>query len=103
MEPRVGGHVIETRPDGTDAPWASVTAWEPGRRFALDWHLGRDETEATRLDVTFTGTEAGTRVDLVHDGFDRLAEGEAMCASYRSGWDEVLGTCYGGACRRRAA
>jgi hypothetical protein len=103
VEPRVGGRVIETRPDGTEAPWARVTVWDPGRRFAADWPLGRGEDEATRLDVTFTGTDAGTRVDLVHDGFDRLAGGETMCARYRSGWDDVLGRCYGVACRRRAA
>jgi hypothetical protein len=103
VEPRVGGQVVETRPDGTEAAWARVTAWEPPHRFAVDWHVGREEAEATQLDVTFTGTEAGTRVDLVHDGFDRLAGGETMCASYRSGWDEALGRCYGGACRKRAA
>jgi hypothetical protein len=103
VEPGTGGRVIETMPDGTEAEWARVTAWEPGRRFAVDWHAGRDAEEATQLDVTFTGTEAGTRVDLVHDGFQRLAEGAAICASYRSGWDEALGRCYGAACRRRAA
>ncbi len=103
VEPRVGGHVVETRADGTEARWARVTVWEPGRRFATDWHMGRDAEEATQLDVTFTGTEAGTRVDLVHDGFDRLAQGETMCASYRSGWDGMLGRCYGAACRKCAA
>jgi hypothetical protein len=103
VEPRVGGQVVETKPDGTEAPWARVTVWDPGRRFAVDWHVGRDDAEATQLDVTFTGTETGTRVDLVHDGFDSLAEGETMCARYRSGWDEVLDHCYGNACRKRAA
>lgn len=103
VEPRLGGRILEMRPDGTEAQWARVTAWEPGRHFAIDWHVGGTETEATQVDVTFTPTDAGTRVDLVHDGFDRLAGGEIMCENYRTGWDTVFGACYGGACAKRAA
>ena len=104
VEARVGGKVIETLPDGTEAPWATVTAYEPGARLALSWYVGRDEDEATLLDVRFTQTEAGTRVDLTHGGFDVLgAEAETMCANYTKGWDHVLGQCYGQQCRLAAA
>ena len=104
VEPREGGQVIETGPDGREAPWADVTVWEPGRRLGLRWYVGRSPDEATEVDVRFTGTEAGTRVDLTHGGFAALGErGPEVCAGYTSGWDHVLGACYGARCARAAA
>ncbi|MEM1064136.1 MAG: SRPBCC domain-containing protein [Pseudomonadota bacterium] len=99
VEPREGGQVIETLPDGSEAAWATVTTWQPGTRFAMRWYVGRPEDEATEVDVSFTATEAGTRIDLTHSGFAALgAEAETMCASYTTGWDHVLGTCFKRAC-----
>lgn len=98
VEPRAGGRVIETRADGSEAPWATVTAWEPGRRFALSWYVGRDAAEATVVDVRFRGIEGGTVVELEHAGFDVLGKDAGpVSASYTEGWDLVL------ACCRRAA
>lgn len=100
LEPRIGGKVIETLPDGRTAAWATVIDWAPGARLALSWYVGRDEDEATDLVVRFTQTEAGTRVDLTHGGFDALgADAEVMCATYASGWDHVLGQCYARQCQ----
>ncbi|MEM9344644.1 MAG: SRPBCC domain-containing protein [Pseudomonadota bacterium] len=103
VEPRVGGRILETLPDGTDAPWATVTTWEPGRRFAARWYVGRSEDEATTLEVTFTATEAGTRVDLTHGGFDAHGStGPQACANYTKGWDHVLGQCFHSQCEMAA-
>lgn len=100
VEPRTGGHVIETLPDGSEAPWATVTDWAPGERFGMRWYVGRDADEATQVDIRFTQTDGGTRVDLTHGGFDVLGgEAETMCANYASGWDHVLGRCYAGQCK----
>jgi uncharacterized protein YndB with AHSA1/START domain len=91
VEPREGGRVIETRADGSEAPWATVITWEPGRRFAMAWYVGRDEAEATVVDVRFRRTEGGTLVELEHSGFDVLGgKAGAVSASYDSGWDHVL-------------
>lgn len=99
IEPHVGGRVLETMPDGRMAPWGTVETWSPGERFALRWYVGRDEAEATLVDVRFTQTDAGTRVDLTHSGFDVLGSKAAeMCANYTGGWEHVLGRCYAGAC-----
>lgn len=103
VEPREGGQIIETLPDGTEAPWARITAWDPGKRLAVKWHVGKDEAEHTELDVTFTPIDTGTRVRLVHDGFDRLADGATRAQGYDTGWDHVFKVCYGGACQSRAA
>ncbi|MEM6825034.1 MAG: SRPBCC domain-containing protein [Pseudomonadota bacterium] len=100
IEERKGGRVIETLPDGSERPWATVTDWAPGAHFSLDWYVGGAPEGATRLHVTFTQTEAGTRVDLTHDRWsvhgDKAAE---VSAQYRSGWDHVLCACFRKACQ----
>ncbi|MGR3433378.1 MAG: ArsR/SmtB family transcription factor [Shimia sp.] len=99
VEPREGGRILDTTHDGRIAPWGRVTAWEPGRRFAAAWHVGRPEAEATMLDVRFDARGGGTRVTLIHDGWEVLgAAGAALRGGYHGGWDRVLGQCYGGAC-----
>ena len=103
LEPKKGGRVIETKPDGTEADWATITAWKPGEHFAMHWYVGRSPDEATLVDVHFTQTEAGTRVDLTHSGFDVLgAAADTTCAGYTTGWDHVFGRCYRGACDKVA-
>ena len=99
IEPREGGAVIEDTHDGGTARWGRVTTWEPGRRIGIAWHVGRPAEESTDLDVTFTPVEDGTRVDLTHGGFERLAETASLRGGYDRGWDLVLLRCYGGFCR----
>jgi len=103
MEPRPGGRIIETLPDGTEAPWATITAWEPGARLSLDWYVGRPAMEATKVEVTFATEDGGTRVRLEHSGFERLGEEAAPLRNdYNGGWDFVLGERFGGFCRSEA-
>lgn len=104
IDPREGGAISETFPDGSEAPWGTVTEWKPGERFAATWHVGRPAEEATYIDVTFSPSEAGTRIDLTHGNWDVLGTRAAeMCANYNKGWDHVLGLCFAGACVKRAA
>ncbi len=103
VEPHKGGRIYETLPGGGRADWATITEWVPGARLAFDWYVGRDPAEATQVSVTFLPEGTGTRVELVHDGFDRLAGGAQMRGGYDSGWDMVLGARYGGAALARAA
>ena len=90
FEPRVGGRVYDQRPGGEDRAWATVTAWEPPRRLALDWHVtpGRPSTE---LEVRFSADGDRTRVDLTHSGWERYGESaRETFESYDTGWDTVL-------------
>ncbi len=104
VEPREGGTISETLPDGSVAPWGTVTEWQPGNRFSATWHVGRPANEATFIDVTFSPSDAGTRVDLTHSGWEILGDQAIeMCANYNNGWDHVLGRCFAGACMKRAA
>ncbi|MEL6700880.1 MAG: SRPBCC family protein, partial [Pseudomonadota bacterium] len=99
IDPRKGGLIEETKPDGTRHPWGTITAWEPGDRFAMTWHVGRPEAEATFLDVRFEAQGTGTRITLIHDGWAVLGDqGPAMRGGYFTGWDLVFGQCFAQAC-----
>lgn len=104
FERKEGGYVTETLPDGQTARWATVLVYDPGHKVVLSWYVGRDESEATEVTVVFNQTEAGTRVDLTHGGFAALGDAaDTMSAQYDTGWDLVLGRCFGGACQKVAA
>ncbi len=99
VEPRLGGQILETKTDGSVHPWGKVTAWEPPARLGLLWHVGRPETEATRIDIRFAPHAEGTTVTLVHDGWAALGESaNAIRGGYYTGWDQVLGQCFLKAC-----
>ncbi|HEY7471082.1 MAG TPA: SRPBCC family protein [Gemmatimonadota bacterium] len=92
IEGRVGGRIVETGPDGAEHVWGTVTAWEPPRRVAFTWHPGRPADMRQDVSVAFHAADGGTRVELVHTGWEHLGEKAAkMRAGYNSGWDFVLG------------
>ena len=91
FEPHVGGHIVESARDGSTCTWGTVTAWEPGVRFACTWHPGLSPDEATDLEVAFAAAPGGCEVVLVHSGWERRSGGAEMRARYGVGWDFVLG------------
>jgi len=98
LEPREGGRFYERLQDGTENEWGVVTAWEPPERFTSTWHPGYDEAEAQNLDVRFSPEGDGTRVELVHTGWERRgAKAEQILRDYDSGWDYVFGERYAAA------
>ena len=72
VEPGPGGRITESCPDGLRVELATVTDWQPGRRFGFHWYLGRDKTAVTDVSVEFLPDADGTTVVLTHSGFDRL-------------------------------
>jgi uncharacterized protein YndB with AHSA1/START domain len=95
-----GAAIIETLADGTTSVWGTVTDWEPPHRVAFTWHPGTAETEATRVEVTFTESSPGaTVVRLIHSGWERRPDGPAARENYDSGWDPVVG-CFAEAAAR---
>jgi uncharacterized protein YndB with AHSA1/START domain len=92
FECRPGGRFYERAKDGTEHTWGTVLKWDPPRRVVYSWHPGRGEETAQEVEITFAGVADGTRVELVHTGWevlgDRMAE---VVASYDTGWDTVLG------------
>ena len=92
FEPRVGGRVYERSTGGEEGLWGTLAAWDPPRGFTMTWHPGRGEETAQELEVRFSAEDGGTRVDLVHTGWERLGERMAEIGGhYDEGWDFVLG------------
>jgi uncharacterized protein YndB with AHSA1/START domain len=91
IEPRVGGAVYEVRNDGERLPWGKVLAWDPPRRLLLSWHPGKSADVAQEVEVTFASDGSGTRVELVHRGWQKLGSDAARVReSYEGGWETVF-------------
>jgi hypothetical protein len=91
FEPRVGGAVTEVGQDGRRHAWGILDAWDPPNGFAMSWHPGLPEAEATRLEVSFVAEAAGTLVRVRHDGWEARGEqaGDKR-DQYENGWGHVL-------------
>jgi uncharacterized protein YndB with AHSA1/START domain len=92
LEPRVGGRIYERSTLGLEHDWGTVTAWEPPRRLAYSWHLGRDPRDATDVEIRFVILDPGrARVEIEHRGWERLGErAESWRDRNRSGWEGLL-------------
>ncbi len=92
FEPRAGGDVYEVGESGERGHWATVLEWDPPGRLVLAWNILNADSEPTEVDVRFFSEGTGTRVELEHRGWERLAEaGAEKRESYDTGWDFVLG------------
>jgi uncharacterized protein YndB with AHSA1/START domain len=92
FEPHVGGEVYEIAESGERGHWATVREWDPPHRLVLGWNILKREGELTEVEVRFSAEGDGTRVDLEHRGWERVAEhGAEKRADYDTGWDFVLG------------
>jgi len=92
LEPRVGGRFFESTDDGRTSEWGVVTEWQPGERLALTWYPGQDPERPTQVSVSFHDVPGGTRLDLVHTGWEtRGADTDKIAQNYEIGWEFVLG------------
>jgi len=92
LEPWLGGRIFERTPDGTEIDWGQITAWSPPRRLAYLWHIRRDRTDATDVELTFVDVGDGTtRLDIVHTGWERLGtDGPAWRDANTRGWEGLV-------------
>ncbi len=96
IEPHVDGRIYERGSNGTEHEWGVVTAWEPPARLVFSWHPSRNPGSAQTVEVSFTGTESGTCVKLVHTGWERWGNGAKEARNgYETGWEMVFTKCYG--------
>ena len=94
FETHQGGRIFERTVDGVESEWGKVLEWEPPTRFVMSWHPGRDADGAQRLEVNFHPEGEGTRLEIVHSGWEKLGDKERIDAAlvgYDEGWDMVLG------------
>ncbi len=92
IEPKVGGRVYETTPDGEELQWGSVLSYDPGKSICLSWHIAEPEENATEVEVTFTKTEDNkTEVVLIHRNWEVLGDrGQESRDHYNNGWVRVF-------------
>jgi hypothetical protein len=92
LEPGVGGRIYERTRTGTEYEWGEVTAWDPPARLAYLWHLRRDRRQATDVEIRFIAlAEDRTRVEIEHDGWDRLGDAAADWRDRnRNAWQTLL-------------
>jgi uncharacterized protein YndB with AHSA1/START domain len=91
IEPRSGGRIFERTSEGAEHDWGEVVVWEPPRRLAYLWHIGRDRGYATNVEITFTGDAGATTVTIVHSGWDRLGdEASEMKRRNDLGWSSLI-------------
>jgi activator of Hsp90 ATPase-like protein len=72
MEPWVDGRVFERTRSGEEHEWGTVIEWNPPTHLTFTWH------PAARVDVQFNVEADGTRVTLIHTGWERA--GVQTCA-----------------------
>ena len=90
LEPRVGGRFFERLMNGDEVEVGRVLVCEPPRRIVFSWR-GTGWPAETEVDVSFTGENGITRVDLVHRGWEKLGPTAAeQRRSYMNGWPAVL-------------
>jgi hypothetical protein len=92
LEPRPGGRIFERRSNGVEHDWGEVTIWEPPTRLGYTWHLNRDRSDATDVEIRFTARDAAsTTVAIEHRGWERLGtDGENWRDRNRGGWATLL-------------
>jgi uncharacterized protein YndB with AHSA1/START domain len=92
FEGQLGGRFFEIHRDGRECDWGRVLAWEPPRRVVFSFYPGRPEQEATEVEVTFEPQGTGTRLTLVHRGWEaRGDQAQKFRDGYYEGWGLVLG------------
>ena len=91
FEPGVGGRIIESLSDGSEAEWGRVLVWEPPDRVVLSWKPNLTDGPHTRVDVSFSPGGRGTVVELVHTGWAAFGGSAAeRRRGYDQGWEPVL-------------
>ena len=87
------GRIEETTIAGEVGCWADVTAWDAPNGLSLRWRMGRPDTQATTVSLQFEAAGRGTRMQLIHGGWDALGtDAETARDTYGDVWEHVLGT-----------
>lgn len=88
----VGGRIVEVSKHGEESEWGKVLVWEPYTRVSFQWYPDRTPETAQEVTVMFTETAGGSRLELIHTGWETLGEQALEKRNgYVTGWDFVLG------------
>ncbi len=85
--PEVGGHyrLLMDTPDFTMTNEGTFSVVEPEQRVVYTWEWNNDG-EVSTIDVRFSATDSGTKVELLHTGFQKPESVD----QHDSGWDSYI-------------
>jgi uncharacterized protein YndB with AHSA1/START domain len=87
IEERAGGRIFERSAAGAETDWGTVLEWSPPQRLAFSWRVNLAPEHEQRIDLSFAPTPEGTRIELVHSGWEKLGDaGAARRDRYDQGW-----------------
>ena len=69
-----------------------MTVWSPPTRLAYLWHLRRDRSDATEVEIRFLARDPGrTRIEIEHRGWERLGRAAPQRRDQnQAGWQTLL-------------
>lgn len=87
IDPVVGGHYRLTAemPGYVGRNEGKFLSVEPGKHLRYTWEWNGDG-EISEIDVTYSAIDGGTRIDLVHSGFEKTESVEP----HSEGWDSYI-------------
>jgi uncharacterized protein YndB with AHSA1/START domain len=91
LEPRLGGRFIEEW--GKEAGYliGHVIEWLPPQRLSYTWSERSWSGIITVVHLEFIDLKDRTKINLVHEGFERLPDGKEQSKSYDRGSADLLG------------
>jgi uncharacterized protein YndB with AHSA1/START domain len=92
MQGGAGGRIYERTSDGAEHDWGEVTVWSPPTRLVYLWHLRRDRSDATEVEIRFVAADPGTtRIEIEHRGWERLGSAASQWRDQnQAGWATLL-------------
>ena len=92
LEGHQGGRIFERTLDGREFDWGRVLVWEPPSRLVYSWHLKRDASQSTEVEIRFRPIDdRATRLEIEHRGWEALgANGQHERDQHGSGWLSLL-------------
>ncbi|MFQ5946216.1 MAG: SRPBCC domain-containing protein [Anaerolineae bacterium] len=91
MDPQLGGRLVETwGEDGSGYLVGRVVEWLPPMQLGFTWMEKAWEGASTVVWVELRPEGSGTKLSLVHEGFERVPDGKATQESYAPGWEDLM-------------
>ena len=89
FEQRLGGVFVENWGEEAGFLVGRIVEWLPPQRLSYTWMEAGWRGAETLVRLTFSPIPSGTRLALVHEGFERLAEPEKLRQGYQFGVNEL--------------
>jgi uncharacterized protein YndB with AHSA1/START domain len=91
IEPWLGGRVFERTRSGEECEWGSVIAWNPPEHLEFTWHPDARGDGNQTVGVEFKVEADGTRVTLIHTGWQLAGVQTCMLhAALTAQWSVAL-------------